>query len=121
MPESYKLFPVLALSLMKTKALKGGPVASDVRTFYMRIIKSIGVHATIEDPFALNLFTVPDRFRERGDLWAEIDAVHHSLQPLLDLYETQGEGDMPYPPEYPKMPGEPKRVQPSRDTDRPKE
>jgi hypothetical protein len=26
---------------------------------------------------------------------------------------------MPYPPDYPKMPGEPKRVQPSRDTDRP--
>jgi hypothetical protein len=24
---------------------------------------------------------------------------------------------MPYPPNYPKMPGEPKRVQPSRDTD----
>ena len=23
-------------------------------------------------------------------------------------------GDMPYPPDYPKMPGEPKRVQPSR-------
>ena len=28
-----------------------------------------------------------------------------------------GEGDMPYPPDYPKMPGEPKRVQ-LRDTDR---
>jgi hypothetical protein len=27
---------------------------------------------------------------------------------------------MPYPPDYPKMPGEPKRVQPSRDRDRPK-
>jgi hypothetical protein len=27
---------------------------------------------------------------------------------------------MPYPPDYPKMPGEPKRVQPSRDTDRKK-
>ena len=26
----------------------------------------------------------------------------------------EGEGDMPYPPDYPKMPGEPKRVQPSR-------
>jgi hypothetical protein len=26
---------------------------------------------------------------------------------------------MPYPPDYPKMPGEPKRVQPSRDRDRP--
>ena len=25
--------------------------------------------------------------------------------------------DMPYPPNYPKMPGEPKRVQPSRNTD----
>ncbi len=25
---------------------------------------------------------------------------------------------MPYPPDYPKMPGEPKRVQPSRDRDR---
>ena len=32
----------------------------------------------------------------------------------------QGDGDMPYPPDYPKMPGEPKRVQPSRDTDRKK-
>jgi len=28
---------------------------------------------------------------------------------------------MPYPPNYPKMPGEPKRVQPSRDTDLSKE
>jgi hypothetical protein len=28
---------------------------------------------------------------------------------------------MPYPPNYPKMPGEPKRVQPSRDTDLKKE
>mgnify|MGYP006160303779 CR=1 FL=1 len=33
-------------------------------------------------------------------------------------YEEHGEGDMPYPPDYPKMPGEPKRVQPSRDRDR---
>ncbi|HET9290375.1 MAG TPA: ATP-dependent DNA ligase, partial [Actinomycetes bacterium] len=50
-----------------------------------------------------------------------IDAVAHSLQPLLDMYErdaAEGPADMPYPPEYPKMPGEPKRVQPSRDKDR---
>ena len=32
--------------------------------------------------------------------------------------EAHGRGDMPYPPDYPKMPGEPKRVQPSRDRDR---
>jgi hypothetical protein len=38
----------------------------------------------------------------------------HSLEPLLKVCERQGAADMPYPPDYPKMPGEPKRVQPSR-------
>jgi hypothetical protein len=28
--------------------------------------------------------------------------------------ERDGLGDMPYPPDHPKMPGEPPRVQPSR-------
>ena len=44
-----------------------------------------------------------------------------SIEPLLDMVkadEERGLGDLPYPPNYPKMPGEPKRVQPSRDTDR---
>jgi hypothetical protein len=36
------------------------------------------------------------------------------------MYERDEQGDMPYPPDYPKMPGEPKRVQPSRDRDRKK-
>jgi DNA ligase D len=66
-------------------------------------------------------FTVakmPARFAEVGDRQATIDDVVHSLQPLLDMYERDEEGDMPYPPDYPKMPGEPKRVQPSRDRDR---
>ena len=52
---------------------------------------------------------------------AAIDEVAHSLEPLLEMYErdeAEGRGDMPYPPDYPKMPGEPKRVQPSRDRDR---
>src|SRR6478736_5432199 len=65
--------------------------------------------------------TMPARFAEVGDRHAAIDDVAHSLQPLLDMYERdekQGSGDMPYPPDYPKMPGEPKRVQPSRDRDR---
>jgi DNA ligase D len=68
--------------------------------------------------------TMPTRFAQLGDRHAEIDAAAHSLQPLLDLYENDvagGLGDMPYPPDYPKMPGEPKRVQPSRDRDRPRE
>ena len=38
--------------------------------------------------------------------------------PVLEWYERdvrdEGLEDMPYPPDYPKMPGEPKRVQPSR-------
>jgi len=65
--------------------------------------------------------TMPARFAEVGDRFAEIDDVHHSLEPLLEMYRRDEEGDMPYPPDYPKMPGEPKRVQPSRDTDRKKE
>jgi DNA ligase D len=62
--------------------------------------------------------TMPARFAEVGDRHAAIDETAHSLQPLLDMYERDEEGDMPYPPDYPKMPGEPKRVQPSRDRDR---
>jgi len=69
------------------------------------------------DPRSFNLRTVPDRVRDLGNLHAPIDEVAHSLQPLLEMYaadEASGLGDMPYPPEYPKMPGEPARVQPSR-------
>lgn len=47
LPESYKLFPLYALGLMKTKAMKGGNVSSDVRTHYMRYLKSLGVASTV--------------------------------------------------------------------------
>jgi DNA ligase D len=60
------------------------------------------------------LATMPARFAAVGDLHAGIDDAPMSLQPLLDLYERQGDGDAPYPPQFPKMEGEPKRVQPSR-------
>jgi len=73
--------------------------------------------AEIEDPAVFNLFTVPDRVGERGDLHAPIDDSACSLEPLLELYAddvAQGVPDLPYPPDYPKMPGEPPRVQPSR-------
>ena len=69
-------------------------------------------------PEDFTVATMPARFAVVGDRHAEIDEVAHSLQPLLELYDSQGDGDMPYPPDYPKMPGEPKRVQPSRDRDR---
>ena len=75
------------------------------------------------EPEDFTVATMPARFAEVGDRHAAIDDVVHSLQPLLDMYERDeaaGAADMPYPPDYPKMPGEPKRVQPSRDRDRPR-
>jgi DNA ligase D len=74
-------------------------------------------------PEDFTVATMPTRFAQLGDRHADIDSRAYSLQPLLDLYERDlegGLGDMPYPPDYPKMPGEPKRVQPSRDRDRPR-
>jgi len=74
-------------------------------------------------PEDFTVATMPGRFAEVGDRHAAIDDVAHSLRPLLDIYErdaAEGLRDMPYPPDYPKMPGEPKRVQPSRDRDRPR-
>jgi DNA ligase D-like protein (predicted polymerase) len=69
-------------------------------------------------PEDFTVATMPARFAAVGDRHAAIDDKAHSLQPLLEMYTRDEEGDMPYPPDYPKMPGEPKRVQPSRDTDR---
>ncbi|PWN51749.1 hypothetical protein IE53DRAFT_367801 [Violaceomyces palustris] len=47
LPESFKLFPLYALAINKTKAIKGGNVTSDVRTFYMRYFRGLGVGATM--------------------------------------------------------------------------
>jgi bifunctional non-homologous end joining protein LigD len=69
------------------------------------------------EPEDLRLDTVPARLRERGDPIGAIDEHPCRLDALLDLSrrdEEQGLGDAPWPPNFPKMPGEPKRVQPSR-------
>jgi hypothetical protein len=61
--------------------------------------------------------TMPARYRDVGDLEDGIDDVSHSLDPLLELAardEQEGLGDAPWPPNFPKMKGEPKRVQPSK-------
>jgi DNA ligase D len=66
---------------------------------------------------ALTIDTVLARVAADGDPWAEIDARPQSLQPLLDMYARDLESglqDAPWPPVYPKMPGEPPRVSPSR-------
>ncbi len=74
------------------------------------------------EPGDLRIDTVPDRLRTSGDPAAGIDEAPGSLEPLLDLArrdEEGGLGDAPWPPHFPKQRGEPKRVQPSRDRDRP--
>ncbi|MFG2073428.1 non-homologous end-joining DNA ligase [Nonomuraea maritima] len=69
---------------------------------------------TDADPRDFDIRTVPARFAEVGDPHESIDDRAHSIEPLLRLYAGDDRGDMPYPPNYPKMPGEPKRVQPSK-------
>lgn len=69
--------------------------------------------AEVRDPREFNLATVPDYVRD-GDPWADMDDQAHSLQPLLDLWESLPGGELSFPPDYPKMPGEPPRVQPSK-------
>jgi DNA ligase D len=65
----------------------------------------------------LTIATVPARFARAGDPWAGIDTHRQSLEPLLEMSErdlASGMQDAPWPPVYPKMPGEPPRVAPSR-------
>ncbi|MGI9083990.1 MAG: DNA polymerase domain-containing protein [Aeromicrobium sp.] len=87
---------------------EGGPVSTPVTWEEL---------ADLDDPNEFTLHTVPARLASVGDAHAAIDDVHHSLEPLLEWWRrdlADGLTDMPYPPEYPKMPGEPKRVQPSK-------
>ncbi|GAS99498.1 DNA polymerase LigD, polymerase domain protein [Mycolicibacterium canariasense] len=69
------------------------------------------------DPDDYTIATAPDLVAKRDDPWAGIDETAHSLEPLLEMMradDERGLGDLPYPPSYPKMPGEPPRVQPSK-------
>ena len=73
------------------------------------------------NPDDCTMATVPELVARRGDPMASIDDVAHSLERLLEMAEIDNENGLPglpYPPNYPKMPDEPKRVQPSRDRDR---
>jgi DNA ligase D-like protein (predicted polymerase) len=69
-------------------------------------------------PEDFDIVTMPERFAAVGDLHAGLREQAYSIEPLLEMVERDqrdhGLGDMPYPPDYPKMPGEPPRVQPSR-------
>ena len=44
----------------------------------------------------------------------DMDDIAYPLDPLLNLWETLPGGELNFPPDYPKMPGVPPRVQPSK-------
>jgi len=69
------------------------------------------------DPKDFTVLTVPERLKTIGDPWADFNANPGTIDTLLEWWDRDckdGLGEMPFPPDYPKMPGEPPRVQPSR-------
>jgi DNA ligase D len=69
------------------------------------------------DPEACTALIVPDRVEARGDPWHDVAENPQVLTPLLEMFDRDIESgleDAPWPPVYPKMPGEPPRVAPSR-------
>jgi DNA ligase D len=68
------------------------------------------------DPAELTVRTVPGILAGQGDAWAQMAASTSDLRPALDLWNAdveRGLPELPFPPDYPKMPGEPKRARPS--------
>jgi DNA ligase D len=69
------------------------------------------------DPAEYTILSMPQRLATVGDPWANLHDKPGSIDTLLAWWErdlTAGLGELPFPPDYPKMPGEPPRVQPSR-------
>ncbi|MEJ3406048.1 non-homologous end-joining DNA ligase [Rathayibacter sp. YIM 133350] len=68
-------------------------------------------------PGDFTLATVPDRLAGVGDPWERMGEKPGRIDTLLQWWQRDldsGLGELPFPPDYPKMPGEPPRVQPSR-------
>ena len=69
------------------------------------------------DPKKHTIETIPARLATVGDPWADMHANPGRIDTLLAWWARDlesGLGELPFPPDYPKMPGEPPRVQPSR-------
>lgn len=73
-------------------------------------------------PADFTVLTVPGIVADRGDAWADMGEAVGDIAAALALWDAdveRGLGELNFPPDYPKMPGEPPRVQPSkRRTDR---
>ncbi|HEX6312911.1 MAG TPA: non-homologous end-joining DNA ligase [Acidimicrobiia bacterium] len=68
-------------------------------------------------PDDLTIASLPALVAARGDPWAGMNDHPQSIEALLAMHERDLAGglmDAPWPPVYPKLPGEPPRVAPSR-------
>ncbi len=68
-------------------------------------------------PDQFTIASVPARLDRLGDPWLAMADEPQSLEPFLAMHERDmaaGLMDAPWPPVYPKQPGEPPRVAPSR-------
>ena len=69
------------------------------------------------DPREFTILTVPARLEVNGDPWEHFADEPGDIATLLEWWDrdlADGLGELPFPPDFPKMPGEPPRVQPSR-------
>ena len=68
-------------------------------------------------PDELTIASLPARLERDGDPWSEMNDNPQTIEPLLEMHErdlANGLMDAPWPPVYPKQPGEPPRVSRSR-------
>ncbi|WP_347350337.1 ATP-dependent DNA ligase [Intrasporangium sp.] len=95
-------------SAFSPRPLPGAPVSTPVAWEELREV----------DPTTLTVRTVPGLVADRGDPWAGMDASVGDVGGAIALWDKdvqeRGLGELNFPPDYPKMPGEPPRVQPSR-------
>ena len=95
-------------SAYSPRPLPGAPVSMPVAWEHLQDVS----------PGDFTVRTVPQILAAEGDAWAGMDDTGSTAAPAIALWDKdvleRGLGEMPFPPDYPKMPGEPPRVQPSR-------
>ncbi|REJ05291.1 ATP-dependent DNA ligase [Microbacterium bovistercoris] len=89
------------------RALPGAPVSTPIHWEELDDL----------DPKRFTVRSIPARLAEVGDPWAGMQDAPGRIDTLLQWWDRDAEnglGELPFPPEFPKMPGEPPRVQPSK-------
>ena len=102
-------------SAYSPRPLPGGPVSMPVPWERLADVR----------PGDFTVRNVPALLAADGDAWSGIDEAAGTVSAAMALWDQdvaeRGLGEMPFPPDFPKMPGEPRRVQPSRKRHDPKE